>query len=452
MGSVAENPALEDSKDLPSVEARRALIERVAASEHFSRSARLRDFLLYVGKQSLKDGCPEVHEHEVGARVFGRPDSYDRSADNIVRVNATELRKRIDAYFATTGAHEPLIFEIPRGGYKLVFHWRPPEAASHPAQLPEEPPAVPLPASSSPSEGQAVPRNRSRFLVHIVWALLSLSLAIACMVLVEQNRTMRVALHPWDGKPAVAAFWTGFLSSNQRIDVVLPDDSASVIEDISGRPNTLADYLSRNYDWIGASKMSSDRKEDLYQILDHNLVTFGAVRAAQEILNEIPNSYPRYLTLSRYYTADEIKRNNVVLVGGKKAVPWDHVFDGEVNFVTDYDDVHAHGFVRNRNPRAGEQAFYDPSTGPNNLIACSVIAYLPNPSGTGNAIILAGTDSDATAAAAEFLTSEEQMERLRNTFHVIRFPYFEVLLKTSRLSGTSFSSELIAYRIHSELH
>ena len=89
-----------------------------------SRSARLRDFLLYVGMQSLKDGCPEIHEQEIGAKVFGRPLTYDRSQDNIVRVNATELRKRIESYFATEGAAEPLILEIPHGGYKPVFQRR----------------------------------------------------------------------------------------------------------------------------------------------------------------------------------------------------------------------------------------------------------------------------------------------------------------------------------------
>jgi len=124
MGSVAEKLALEKAGPEPSIEERLALIERVAASEQFSRSARLRDFLLYVGRQSLKKGSTEIHEQEIGAKVFGRDDSYDRAADTIVRVNATELRKRIDSYFAQNGANEPLMFEIPRGIYKPVFRWR----------------------------------------------------------------------------------------------------------------------------------------------------------------------------------------------------------------------------------------------------------------------------------------------------------------------------------------
>ena len=84
----------------------------------------------------------------------------------------------------------------------------------------------------------------------------------------------------------------------------------------------------------------------------------------------------------------------------------------------------------------------------NALVGYSVIAYLPNPSHTGTAVILAGTDSDATDAAAEFLASEEQLEKFQDTLHVKNFPYFEILLKTSRLSGTSLNAELIAYRTY----
>jgi len=427
------------------------LIERVAASEQFSRSARLRDFLLYVGRQSLKEGRLEIHEQEIGSKVFGRPDSYDRSADNIVRVNATELRKRIDSYFTLDGAKEPLIFEIPRGGYKPVFRRRQPESA----ELPTLASKKSVPAAPAVADAAAVPeRGRSLSqLANVVWLVVCLSLAITCAVQFRANRTMKKALDPWENQPAVASFWTGFLDPHRQTDLVLPDDSASVMEDISNQPLTLGDYMSRGFiGQIQSSKMSADRKEDVYQVLNHNLVTFGAVRAAQMLLGEIPPTYPRYLTLARYFTADELKRDDVVLIGGKKSVPWDYLFDDQLNFVTDYDYNHALQVVRNRNPKPGEQAIYTVPVASNSLIGYTVIAYLPNPSGSGSVIILAGTDSDATGAAASFLTSEDQMEKLRGTFHTDRFPYFEVLLKTSRLSGTFFNADLVAYRTYPNLH
>jgi hypothetical protein len=450
MGTLAENPAVGDAQDQPTIEERQTLIERVAASEQFSRSTRLRDFLLYVGKQSLKEGCPEIHEQEIGARVFGRPASYDRSADNIVRVNATELRKRIESYFESSGATEPFVFEIPRGGYRLVFRRRL-------AEQPEiEAPSQPEPAPETATAVDDAAREDSRKLRHLrrlVWPLVSLLLALACVTLYVQNRTLRKAVYPWDGQPALAAFWSSFLDSHQQTDLVMPDDSVSVTEDITENPITLGDYMSRGFiQQIQSSNMSADRKQDVSQVLGHNLVTFGAVRAAQAVLGEIPATYPRYLTLARYFTADEIKRDNVVLIGGKKSVPWDDLFDDQLNFVTDYDYVHGMPIVRNRDPKPEEQAVYTIAQTSSNLTEYAVIAYLPNPSHSGNIIILAGTDSDATGAAAAYLTSETQMQNLRNTFGRGRFPYFEVLLKTSRLSGTFFDAELVAYRTYPNLH
>ena len=449
MSPTAHIPPVEPSEAVVSVEERRALVERIAGSALFSRSARLRDFLLYVGGQSLKEGCPEIHEQEIGTRVFDRPPSYDRSQDNIVRVNATELRKRIDLYFATEGAHEQLMLEIPRGGYKPVFHWRLPAAEDIPvkAVAAVEPPAEPsarlvedqIPKSSSPKSTRT----------HLVWGLVSLVLAALCFFVMQQNRTLRKAASPWDGKPALSAFWTGFLRYPEQTDAVLPDDAVSVIQDIVHHPISLADYLSQDYmRQIQASDLSADRKADIKQVYAHNLITYGGVDAAKQMMAMLPPTSPSHLTLSRYYTADAMKRDNVILIGGKKANPWVHLFDDQINFVTDYDHVHAHAFIGNMRPKRGEQAEYDPPIYPDAFVGYAVVAYLPNPSRTGNAIILAGTDSDATNAAAEFLASESQLESLRQELHVEQFPYFEVLLKTSRLSGTSFNAQRLAYRTY----
>lgn len=430
--------------DPPSIEERRSLIERIASSEHFRRSARLRDFLLYVGKQSLRADHLEINEQEIGAKVFGRPASYDRSQDNIVRVNASELRKRLELYFASDGEDEKLVLDIPRGGYKPIFHRRLTEVADNPTSSFQD-----LPPHDMES-AVLIPR---RSLTRFVWPGVCLILAILCLALFQQNHAMHKAASFWNGKPASAAFWKDYLGINRQTDIVLPDDSVSVIEDITSQPTNLEDYLSRDYmRRIQADELSADRKADLKQIFRHNLITFGGIRAAQQILDEIPAPYARYLTLTRYYTADLIKRDNIVLIGGKKSNPWDHLFDDRINFVTDYDDVLARPLIRNLHPKAGEQAIYFTSSEPNSFVGYSVIAYLSNPSQVGNAIILAGTDSDATSAAAEFLTSEEQMEKFRQALHTDRFPYFEALLKISRLSGTSFNAELIAYRTYPVRH
>ncbi|WP_420236807.1 hypothetical protein ACOBR2_14380 [Telmatobacter bradus] len=75
MNAIGNSPvqtAVAPLQEEPGQEEKWALIQRIAQSEQLSRSARLRDFLLYVGKRSLGPGTPEVHEQEIGAHVFGR--------------------------------------------------------------------------------------------------------------------------------------------------------------------------------------------------------------------------------------------------------------------------------------------------------------------------------------------------------------------------------------------
>jgi hypothetical protein len=448
MASVSNSPAAAGSADLPSEEERRALIERVAASEQFSRSARLRDFLLYVGEQSLKDGSPDVHEQEIGEKVFGRPAAYDRSQDNIVRVNATELRKRIELYFASAGARESVVFEIPRGGYKLIFRRRtkvwPSEYDSPLGEDPSSPVSAVHAAPAAPGR-----QNRLRTAVPFVWPALSLALGIACTLLYLQNRALQKSVDPWENEPAVKAFWTGFLSPNKETNIVLSDDAASVIEDITHKPISLDDYQDREFlHNLQESTTNTDLKTFVTQIFNHDLIAFGAVRAAQLVASEIPSNYPHHFTFTRYFTTDEMNRDNVVLVGGRKSVPWDYLFDSQLNFITDFDYTRDAAIVRNLHPKLGENATYGVPQGPNNFTGYATVAYLPNLSHTGSIILLGGTDSEATGAAASFLTSEDQMEKLREALHVRTFPYFEVLLRTPRLGSAFFDPTLVAYRTY----
>jgi len=453
MGSIANalsEEGLNQPADQPTDEERRALIQRIAASAQFRRSARLRDFLLYVGTQSLKNGGAEIHEQEIGAKVFGRDSSYDRSQDNIVRVNATELRKRIDLYFATEGAKEPLILDIPRGGYKPIFCRRPPELPSGPAGSTE----IFQSSDATLHNTSAAPPflERRHYRLHLVWAIASLFLIVACLLLFQQVRAMHKLLNTWEDKPAVSVLWKDFVKSSQQTDIVLPDASLSIREELTGHPISLSDYINRQYiNETESLPVSKDRRDDLSNIYSHNLVAFGDFRAAHQILAFSPVGSSLRLTLSRFFQAESVKHDNLILIGGKKANPWIYLFDDQMNFSLDYDDTRGLGYISNRHPRPGEAASYTPSRYPSGFVGYSVVAYLPNPSHNGNVIILTGTDSDATSAAAEFLTSEEQLGKFRKTLNAEHFPYFEVLLKTSRLSGTSLSSEILAYRTYPSL-
>src|SRR3569832_527010 len=94
----------------------RETLNRVLASPAFSKSEQCQKFLRYVVEQR---GGP-IKERQLGVEVFGRSPDYDTSEDPVVRVRATEVRKRLAQYFATPDPRD-VRFEIPAGSYHVEF-------------------------------------------------------------------------------------------------------------------------------------------------------------------------------------------------------------------------------------------------------------------------------------------------------------------------------------------
>src|SRR5258707_12710791 len=82
---------------------RSALVNRVAASEPFAKSPGLRELFTYLAECALRDPHSPVTEQQVGVAVFNRSAGYDTSSDTVVRVQASEVRKRLKYYFLSEG-------------------------------------------------------------------------------------------------------------------------------------------------------------------------------------------------------------------------------------------------------------------------------------------------------------------------------------------------------------
>lgn len=443
---ISESALLQE--DPANLEACWALLERVVASPQLKRAARLREFLLYVGQRSIKDGLDQIHEQEIGANVFGRAPDYDTSVDNIVRVNASELRKRVDDYFLTDGATEHLVMEIPRGSYKPVFRVREMGATARAVEAAEPVPETAFVIDAVDAPRPAGPGAGPRYLA--VAAVLIMALAASCVYLWMQNSALRRALgnSPWQNTPALASFWSEILNGHTNTDIILADTSFALIEDITKRPISLSDYLSRNYvSKVQSPDLSADRREDLGMIMQRNNGSLGDFRAAQRVLALDPQSKSLHLYAARDYTPALVKQDNIILIGARKSNPWNDLVEGSMNFNAEYDPVRGVDYILDKAPAAGEQETYAAASVVPNGGFC-VVAFLANPQQSGKAIVIAGTDSAATEGGGDFLTSEEQLTKLKKMLGVTTLPYFEVLLKTSSLNGTPIDAKVIAYRVY----
>jgi TolB-like protein len=96
-------------------------LERVLKSPGFARNERMSRFLQFVVDRTLEGRGAELKETVIGAEIFGRPPAYNPKQDAIVRTEAGRLRARLGEYYSTAGADDPLIIELPRGGYVATF-------------------------------------------------------------------------------------------------------------------------------------------------------------------------------------------------------------------------------------------------------------------------------------------------------------------------------------------
>ncbi|HVX67755.1 MAG TPA: hypothetical protein VHA11_14185 [Bryobacteraceae bacterium] len=423
------------------------LVQRVAASSPFQRTARLREFLLYVCERSLRNQLDEIREANIGNNVFGRGADYNPSEDNIVRVEARHLRKRLASYFAEEGKDEPIVITIPKGSYAPLF--LPREDAERGVDQTVLPP-VPEPAPEAPAAPAVHRRPAGR--LALVLGVSAALLAALCLWLLLHNLSLRGQLAERDDASDRLP-WSAVFDGGHQTKIVLADSCLVLYEDVAHQQVSLADYVSRGYlkhlqDYSGTPELRSL----LEIILSRQYTSLADVSLVGKIMqfsqvhrDDVVLSYARNVNIR------DFKSNHVILVGALRANPWVELFEPRMNFRFGYDEKLRRPYFRNRSPRAGEQRVYF-TGGPDGTSAESyaVVALLPNLNRAGNVLLIEGTNSEGTEGGVEYLTDRDFVSRVLPRLGWKsggRVPYFEILLRLRAVGGTSKDTEAIAYRV-----
>ncbi len=137
----------QDRRELPDSVVR-AQLERILASEVFSRSQQLRRFLSFIVEQRLAGQGHSLKESVLAHEVYGKGTDFDGGADPVVRVDARRLRDKLREYY--DGRSDPVVITLPKGSYVPVFEANS-ASPSHTA-----PPVV------APETQQTAPRTESQ--------------------------------------------------------------------------------------------------------------------------------------------------------------------------------------------------------------------------------------------------------------------------------------------------
>lgn len=410
----------------PESDPRRMLLHRIAASPAFQKSNRLRELLLFVGEHSLTNGDAHLREQDIGVGVFGRPVDYDTSQDTLVRVQASQLRKKLQQYFEEEGREESLLVELPKGSYALVFRLR--ETA-----VVEAAPPV------------AAPRNWAPYL-----AGLSGVLVLACLWLGYQNNALRRRVEFGVGeRPSVDKLWTQLFGNGLHSYMIMADGNLVVFEDAIHQDISLADYQNKEFRRVAERKIDNDAIRALVlNVTNRNHTSMADASVLRRLtLLFAANSLPFDAMNAREATLNQVTgHSNIVLMGSRRANPWVTLYEDKMAFQTVFEESPRVAYFVNRTPQTGEQPEYRGQWSKHGY--CRV-AYLATAKGGGNVLLISGTDVPSTEAGGEFLTSEAAIHKLRDAFQLRpgdAMPHFEVLLRTRLLSNTVSEFEVVAKR------
>ena len=398
-------------------EALRAHAERIRASGVLGRSPlmqRLFDFLLEC---SIAGKAPK--EIEVAVDAFGKGAEFDVSQDAMVRVYIHKLRRKLEEFYAGSGAGEPVRLSIPKGEYRFVA-----EAAAVAAVQPG--PAVMAPP--------APPKRR--WLVPVLAASAVLNIIVLTAVFFRPGS-------PLDEFRDVrqSSVWAPLLSDDRTIFVVVGDYYIFGETDESMEVKRLVREFDINspQDLENHMKMNPDLA-DRYMDMELAYLPTATAFALRDVMPVLApaNKRVRIVTMSQLNPA-AIKSADVVYVGYLSGLGMltDLVFAGSRLSVGDsFDEI----VDRSTKRRYISQAAGAQIRGEHKFQDYGYFATFAGPSGN-RIIVIAGTRDVAAMHMAETLTSPRALAAL--TSQAGNVPGFEALYEVYGMDKLNLDGKLL---------
>ena len=99
-------------------------LDKILSSPSFIKSPRQKNLLRYLFINSIDNNSKRLKGYTLGVEIFGRDSNFDQGSDAIVRVEVGRLRAKLIEYYNSIGKSDPILIDLPKGGYLLHFSLR----------------------------------------------------------------------------------------------------------------------------------------------------------------------------------------------------------------------------------------------------------------------------------------------------------------------------------------
>ena len=410
---------------VPAQEAQQTQIQRIVQSKAFRTSAVHRNLLTYLAEKSLAGTADSLKEYTVGLDVFAKPSSYDPRQESVVRMHMARLRQKLTEYYRTEGIDDPIVVDVPKGGFTMTFE----------------------PRQTAPEDGRpAVPAYRRE-----VWLAAALLVAIACASYLGLRlwRIERTPASTAAWTPDLQQLWTPILSSNRPLMVVL---ATPLFVRVPGL-GFVRDSSSNDSSDLSKSKSFSSLRDALHlgSVIapSYGFTEVGTANGAFLLGQFLAQRKPNVLlTRTDLVSLPDVAMADVVFLGQAagnreiQAIPVDQQFALEP------------GGIRNLSPRPGEPAFVSDRSAhdPRELEeSYALISHVPGLYGNGEILYLSANQIPGVTAAVKAFTDPALARTLVSK---MRTPsgdvphYYQIVLKVRSMDDMPVD---ISYLFHREL-
>jgi hypothetical protein len=426
----------------------RSHLQELLSSDAFTGSNRAQYFLQLVVEHALAGRLDCLRERMLGVEMFGRPIDYDTGNDSVVRVKASDVRRRLAQYYQSQTTHSAVQIDLLSGSYIPQFHFTPVEPTFIPIEHQNshlDSIGLPTPSATALSAEVAIEPQRKwarwEFRISLLAMCSAALISLGWFAGVRSTTSHRTLT---DADP----IWATLFDGKRNTYIVPADIGFNLLEDLSRRPMALADYMKGGYLDLPLPGMDAHRAEGLRS---QRLTSFvdAQVISALAGLPEY-NRQRTFLRFPRDLRIDDLKDANAVLIGSVGSNPWAAIADKSANFHIVYREGMEGARIINAKPQPGEQASFESHWNEPAHETFALISFLPNLSGNGHLLLLQGLDVAGTQAAAEALfhpgTIASILQRATRPDGSIHS--FEILVRSTSINWNSTDSQVIASRIY----
>ncbi len=419
---------------LPHANLIRVHLREILNSAAFRGSRRSQEFLTHVVECALTGQWERLKERSLGIDVFSRDASYDTGGDSIVRVTASDVRKRLMQHYAECTRTPAFRIELPAGSYIPEFAGF--DESDRRAGTQEFDGAAPDSASRVSSFGfHAASQGRFRktalvvLVISLGWALGVISARLISGSSAKSDSRYGFYRELLGPIATDLAHETEIALSNPRLLLYVGSNDPAT----PPWPSTVNARVPPELEKVlnpSANDMQAKYPFHFLTLADQDYTGIGEAISAfnlSQLMRSLGRS-PR-LTESRFLNWGAIRNVHLILLGAPQMSAWAQESLERSNFTMERDAI------TNARPLSGERRTYNRSVNGNILEDYGLIWMARSPSGSRQ-LLMAGLTSFGTGVVSDFFCDPDRMR-----------PVYEQLRAASK-NGSIVSEWQVLLHIH----